>query len=124
MKEPIHDGHQYQEHLGEGLQFAGMHYNIIIEQFLLSIKLCTRRRECKMLRPQRPSSVAMHKVHVRLGPIYLITHISFYLLFGCQKELHPVAFPVQCHFRYHLLPYAALVPFVCSLPQHPCLHSD
>ena len=37
------------------------------EQTLLSIEvqLCTRR-ECKTFRPRRPSSVAMHKVRVRL----------------------------------------------------------
>ena len=48
------------------------------EQMLLSIEaqLCTRK-ECKMFRPRRPSSVAMHKVRVRHCPTYIVTYRGY-----------------------------------------------
>ena len=58
------------------------------EQMLLSIEaqLCTRR-ECKMFQPQRPSSVAMHKVRVRHCPIYMKAFVVETFRSECSYEL-------------------------------------
>ena len=59
-------------HLQHPMKCSQRRYSLIQEQLLLSIKaqLCTHS-ERKTFRSRRPSSVAIHKVHVRHGPIYV-----------------------------------------------------